>query len=193
MTTLGSNGFCGSLRCHFVSNARGFVRSLLGSPSGFGGGPGETPCRNQGDHSVHRDSADAAYLRLQDLVAKLYEEGYLGRKEQIATPTRVKEVSSTFISTSFRNGANSTHHSGEPREFPMPLRLPHFLNESARRFAHLAGPIVGRWSDTVDSLPERLPDEISLYRACIDHQESSAEGAEHLKPFTVKLNHNTIL
>ena len=33
---------------------------------------------------------------------------------------------------------------GEPREFPMPLRLPHFLNESARRFAHLARLIVGR-------------------------------------------------
>jgi hypothetical protein len=32
----------------------------------------------------------------------------------------------------------------EPREFPMPLRLPHFLNEFARRFAHLACLIVGR-------------------------------------------------
>src|ERR1035437_8263465 len=43
-----------------------------------------------------------------------------------------------------------------------------------------------------DSVPERLPDEISLYRACIDHQ-SVRRGRRNLKPFTVRLNQNTIL
>jgi hypothetical protein len=44
---------------------------------------------------------------------------------------------------------------------------------------------------TVDSLPERLPDEISLYvHASISNRP---QRALKIEAFTVRLNHNTIL